>query len=263
MIRILFVNAVSDRDSAELLKTGIKRGLETSQHLKKLEKAIELVSFDCLQEGGRCPSEMYDFAKSAAQENPLHAVILSGSKKNTTDKDDPWVAKYLTGLKALLNYSESSETPWAGPRFPTLGICFGHQAIAVALGGETKRFKRNVALLDLEILEAARTHELYARLLENKKELNVLVTHSDHVIQMPPGFKQTFRSDYCEIQGMVHEKFQIASLQSHPEITEEFSKSPHGLEGWKNIDHEKVKDHQGPYILGAFLDWATKSLPKS
>ena len=193
---------------------------------------------------------------SFAKANGVQAVVLSGSDKNTSNKADPWIPLYLAGLRKLLNFSEDAPEDWDGPEYPTLGICFGHQALAVALGGDTSRFSRRVAQMDIESLEPAKTHPVFSDILKAKGEINVIVTHGDHVTSLPPGFNQTFRSDYCEIHGMAHENFPIVSLQSHPEITEEFSRHPHGLKGWENIQHERVKHHDGPKILGAFLNWA-------
>ena len=55
-------------------------------------------------------------------------VILGGSMDAYADKDHPW----LTDVKALVRSAVEDRTP-------TLGICLGHQLIAVALGGEVHK----------------------------------------------------------------------------------------------------------------------------
>src|SRR4051794_37184949 len=52
-------------------------------------------------------------------------LVLGGSMGAADDADHPWLAP----TKDLVRDA-------AGRRTPTLGICLGHQLIAVALGGE-------------------------------------------------------------------------------------------------------------------------------
>jgi len=58
------------------------------------------------------------------------AWLVSGSTASTYD-DDPWIASFLDLLRNL-----------DAVRAPTVGICFGHQALAQALGGNVRRSGR-------------------------------------------------------------------------------------------------------------------------
>lgn len=134
------------------------------------------------------------------------AFIISGGPSSTHADDAPM----------------PDESFWE-TEVPTLGICYGHQAIATAFGGvvETGEFReegRKKTTVDVK-------HPLFARV---KPDIEALFTHGDFVTQLPEGFdiigEHTF-GDEQVISAMARGNFM--SVQFHPEV---FDDTPLGYE---------------------------------
>ncbi|MDD3043019.1 MAG: GMP synthase subunit A [Methanosarcinaceae archaeon] len=97
---------------------------------------------------------------------------------------------------------------------PILGICLGHQAIALAYGGETRvGQKGGYAAIDVEILEEDDILKGMA------PKISVWASHADEVVTLPEGFIHLARSDVCEIEAMRHPTKPIYGVQWHPEVS--------------------------------------------
>jgi GMP synthase-like glutamine amidotransferase len=66
------------------------------------------------------------------------AVVVLGSDRSVND-DEPWIAAELAWLRDATQAA------------PVLGICFGAQALAVALGGSVARERPEIAWLTLDV----------------------------------------------------------------------------------------------------------------
>jgi GMP synthase (glutamine-hydrolysing) len=124
------------------------------------------------------------------------AVILSGGPESVYAEGAPSAdpALFATGL-------------------PVLGICYGLQAMAVALGGAVGRtgkgeFGRTEARIDpgSELLGG-----LPAR-------LRVWMSHRDAVVQVPAGFRRSAWTDGAGIAGFEDPSRQLYGVQWHPEV---------------------------------------------
>lgn len=103
---------------------------------------------------------------------------------------------------------------------PVLGICYGHQLMADAFGGEdcaTVRYRE-----DGGEYGPTRLSLLHARgVLEGLEEKEtVLMSHRDCVDICPPGFMITAETDYTPCAAMEHEELPFYGVQFHPEVTD-------------------------------------------
>ncbi|KAF8066792.1 class I glutamine amidotransferase-like protein [Lyophyllum atratum] len=113
------------------------------------------------------------------------------------------------------------------PRIKLIGICFGHQVIARALGGETVP---NNGLWEVGPTPIDLT-DLGKRLF-GVETLNIQEMHRDHVPEVPPTFQLLGSTAVSYNQGMVRfvpgkelgqenlENIQIITVQGHPEFVE-------------------------------------------
>lgn len=71
------------------------------------------------------------------------AVLIGGSPHNTIEKDQPWIQR----LEEFIRIMHARQKP-------ILGVCFGHQLVAQALGGRTEKNPKGrelgTATIDLE-----------------------------------------------------------------------------------------------------------------
>ena len=88
-------------------------------------------------------------------------------------------------------------------KVPIYGICFGHQIICKALGGEVTRAENDSSFIADVVYEDGR-------------KFKQLFTHQDHVIDSGE-MKVIGSADHCEIAVCVHPSRPIKSVQFHPE----------------------------------------------
>ncbi|WP_425039006.1 type 1 glutamine amidotransferase [Primorskyibacter sp. S187A] len=102
-------------------------------------------------------------------------------------------------------------------RLPMFGACFGHQAIAMALGGEVRRSEDDWAfgLLDMFVSDAPDWFDGPPRFTQ-------FAAHIDHVTQAPDGARILFSTSHCQNAGFALGQH-IYTTQNHPEMSPEFA----------------------------------------
>ncbi|MBN1779993.1 glutamine-hydrolyzing GMP synthase [bacterium] len=96
---------------------------------------------------------------------------------------------------------------------PVLGICYGLQLIGDLLGGEVDRAAhREYGHAELMIDDAM---DLFHGLPSN---LNVWMSHGDHLTQIPSGFQKMGHTENAEIAAIADRERRIYGIQFHPEV---------------------------------------------
>ena len=123
--------------------------------------------------------------------------MISGSAHNLED-GLPWTEPLLAWTRAIYG------------KKPLVGVCFGHQVIAAALGGR---------------VEAAKT--VYQTGVVQYTHIdgsvnNVSAWHGQQVIELPPvDLTVTARSEHCPYAAIVYANKAI-SYQAHPEFSDTY-----------------------------------------
>ena len=96
---------------------------------------------------------------------------------------------------------------------PVLGICYGHQLMARALGGEVAATGgREYGGTRLEVLEPG------TLLRDLEPAETVWMSHGDAVIAAPQGFRVTARTEVTPIAAMEDPERGLYAVQFHPEV---------------------------------------------
>ncbi len=101
-----------------------------------------------------------------------------------------------------------------------LGICFGHQILALVLGGNTQRSNRGWGLGVHRYRLAYKPDWMPA----NVDDFQLLISHRDQVTALPAGATLLAHSEFCENAAFVLGQ-QVLCFQGHPEFTHDFSRA--------------------------------------
>lgn len=154
---------------------------------------------------------------------PLDAEFVSYAVLDGELPDDPascdlWV---ITGSK----FAVYEDRPWIAPleafirsvrdaRRKMIGICFGHQIIAQALGGTVRKSDKGWGLGVIEYTTDGWPEELG----EKPDNIAIQSYHQDQVESLPEGARRIGTSDFCENAALWYPGFAL-TVQGHPEFS--------------------------------------------
>jgi GMP synthase (glutamine-hydrolysing) len=96
---------------------------------------------------------------------------------------------------------------------PVMGICAGHQFMAMHLGG--KAAPSAVPEFGKTLVTVLDEDDLFKGLPE---AFIAWESHNDEVVQVPEGFTVLAESESCKVQAMKHGTRPLYGLQFHPEV---------------------------------------------
>lgn len=96
---------------------------------------------------------------------------------------------------------------------PVLGICAGHQFMALHLGG--KAAPSAVPEFGKTLVTVLDEDDLFKGLPES---FIAWESHNDEVVKVPEGFVVLAESESCKVQAMKHGSRPLYGLQFHPEV---------------------------------------------
>lgn len=99
-----------------------------------------------------------------------------------------------------------------GANIPLVGICFGHQIMAQALGGKVVKFDGGWGL---------GVHDYEIDLGNGPEPIRINAVHQDQVVDLPKDAKVIGSSPFCENAAIAYEGKAI-SFQPHPEFGPDF-----------------------------------------
>lgn len=148
----------------------------------------------------------YQVALGQLPESPdaCDAYVVTGSPTGVYD-DDPWIDDLAEFLRAC--YA-------AGKKL--IGICFGHQILAQALGGQARKSEKGWGL-------GQRTFQVSGEkpwMAGDNGALKLYFAHQDQVVALPPDAELLGGNDFCPI-GFYTIDQQVLAIQGHPEFTAE------------------------------------------
>ncbi|WP_396613585.1 type 1 glutamine amidotransferase (plasmid) [Haloferax sp. S1W] len=136
-------------------------------------------------------------------------VVLTGSYVRL-DGDHKWVEEVQADVRKRV----------AAGR-PTVGVCFGHQLLASALGGRVESLPVGAAgYRHVELTDHGREHPLFEGV---PSEFETFLWHLDHVTQVPDDSSVLARRGET-VQAFALRDAPAVGIQFHPEVTPQLAR---------------------------------------
>lgn len=136
----------------------------------------------------------------------LDAIVITGSPAGVYE-DHAW----LPPLRAFIRGAYAANTPM-------LGICFGHQVMADALGGDVRKSEKGWGL-------GRHTYGIRNRpgfLATDLQALSIGCSHQDQVLAPPAEADVFLASEFTPNAGLLYRNGRALSMQPHPEFRDEY-----------------------------------------
>jgi GMP synthase-like glutamine amidotransferase len=143
-----------------------------------------------------------------AEINECDGYLLTGSKTGVYDSA-PW----LEALQEFVRRAYLSQVP-------LVGICFGHQMLAHALGGRAQKSELGWGIGALTQQRASMSSPP-SWMDEAPEQLCLIYSHQDQVIELPEGAYRLYGSEFCP-NGAFYIPGRVLAFQGHPEFTTEY-----------------------------------------
>jgi len=158
--------------------------------------------------------DAYDWRVYAADEGEYptapeacDAYIVTGSAAGVYE-DDPWIGQLLDFLRA------------AKGRARLVGVCFGHQAMAQAFGGQVVKSPKGWGV-------GAHDYSVVSRepWMDDSLSVRLPASHQDQVVEKPPGAEVWAASDFTPFAALAYRDQPAISMQPHPEFRPDYAKA--------------------------------------
>ena len=187
----------------------------------------QLIARRVREQGVYCEIHPFHLSVDEIKKRNPKGIILSGGPSSVTDEGAPRVAA---------DFYERAGVPM-------LGICYGMQLVAVDLGGASEpAVRREYGHARLKVLGGE------TRIFDELPfELDVWMSHGDHVTRPPAGFHTTATTGDV-ITAFESPERQIYCVQFHPEV----SHTPLGREILRNFIF-KICNCRGDWTSSQFI----------
>jgi len=152
--------------------------------------------------------EQFEYAYYDIRDNEFPLVVdecdgwlITGSEHGVYDQL-PWMEPLQQFIRAV------SDTT-----IPMIGICFGHQIMAAALGGQVAKSERGWGL-------GLHRYEVTGK--DDAETVVINAMHQDQVMSLPQNAEVFLSSPFCPYAGLYYGP-RMMSIQAHPEFSSEFT----------------------------------------
>lgn len=150
-------------------------------------------------------------------EKPLRAdecdgYIITGSRAGIYENDKyTWINDLLA---IILNISRQD--------IPQAGICFGHQALAMAFGGKVAKSDKGwgVGVNSYHKTTHQKTDSAKDDGDSLPDDFSIIAVHQDQVMEKPPAAEIIAANSFCPIAGLQSSRNNYISFQGHPEFVD-------------------------------------------
>ena len=163
--------------------------------LRQADPDLEFAVYDVEQ--GQYPMDI----------DEVDAYLITGSKSGVYD-DKPWIATLMVFVRELHRR-----------RKKLVGICFGHQLVAQALGGRVEKSPKGWGMG----LHTHRFHNAPSWHDQDDMALDILVSHQDQVLEVADDAHVLAGSDFCE-NAVCQVGDHILTFQGHPEFVPRYAR---------------------------------------
>jgi GMP synthase-like glutamine amidotransferase len=176
------------------------------------------------------------------------AYLVTGSKADSFGSD-----VWIDTLKAYLldRYQRGDKL---------LGVCFGHQILALVLGGKAERAEQGWGLG----VHRYRMQEKPEWMSPDLEELDMLISHQDQVTKLPENATLLASSEFCPIASYCIGD-QVLCFQGHPEFVHGYSQAlldlrqqHYGETLYANAIASLKGDHQGHTVAEWMMRFVAK-----
>jgi GMP synthase (glutamine-hydrolysing) len=188
----------------------------------------------------------------AVREQGVYCELVPGDVDPARLRAEGYAAAILSGGPASV-YEPGAPTPHPdlfAAGLPLLGICYGQQLIARALGGEVvPAAVREYGPAEMEVLEAD------GLLAGFPPRTTVWMSHGDLVRSAPPGFRVLARTASAPVAAMGDPTRRIWGVQFHPEVAH----TPLGGRLLENFLY-RLAGAQGGWSMSGFLEESVEAV---
>jgi len=151
--------------------------------------------------------ENFDVTSGVLPKHGAHqAYLITGSPAGAYE-ELPWIQPLMSFIRAA-----------DGAKM--VGICFGHQIMAEALGGKVEKSAKGWGV-GLQRYDVVR-RELW---MDGATSIAEPASHQDQVVIQPPGTEITVASSFTPFAGLAWTDRSAISFQFHPEFSPAFAKA--------------------------------------
>jgi GMP synthase-like glutamine amidotransferase len=203
--------------------------------LSRADPSLEFTVYDV--ECGEYPADI----------DEVDAYLITGSKSSVYD-NKPWIATLMDFVRGLHQR-----------RKKLVGICFGHQLVAQALGGSTRKSSKGwgVGLQTHHFSSVPAWHD------QGDLDLDILVSHQDQVMTVAQGAQVLAGNAFCE-NAVCQLGGHILTFQGHPEFVAcyaqqvmELRKELIGEDAYTVGMASLVGEHQGQRVARWIINFLT------
>ena len=194
---------------------------DTAEHSQSIlivdfgSQVTQLIARRIRETGVYCEIHPFQNAGAAMAALKPRGVVLSGSPASTLDENAPTIDPAIFAANV-----------------PILGICYGQQALCMALGGKVEAgHHREFGRAEVTVHKPS---ALYDGVWDTGSANQVWMSHGDRVVAIPEGFEVVGTSTGAPFAMIADETRRIWAVQFHPEVVH----TPDGARLYANFVHK-------------------------